>query len=132
MTSKERVRAVLNRRPVDRFPVDLWHTPEVAALLKRHFGVADDFSMWKSLGLDKLVWDFIDYHADEGNAAGAQVGAGAEDKGAVRTTWGVALRTVQAGAAQYDEVAEPPLRSFTEIIQMDEYPFWPDPERFDY
>jgi len=132
MTSKERVQAVLNRQPVDRFPVDLWHTLEVTTMLKRHFGVADDFAVWKSLGLDKIVWDFIDYRPDEGHAAGAQVGAGAEDKGAVRTAWGVPLRAVQAGAAHYDEVAEPPMRSFEEIVQVNEYPFWPDPDRFDY
>jgi hypothetical protein len=31
MTPKERIVAVLNRQPVNRLPVDLWHTPEVAA-----------------------------------------------------------------------------------------------------
>jgi uroporphyrinogen-III decarboxylase len=29
MTPRDRILAVLNRKPVDRIPVDLWHTPEV-------------------------------------------------------------------------------------------------------
>ena len=39
MNSRERVLATLNRQPVDRLPVDLWHTPEIAAALRAHFGV---------------------------------------------------------------------------------------------
>lgn len=61
MIPKERILAVLNRQQVDRLPVDLWHTPEVAAALRNHFKVADDFAMWRALGLDKIVWDFMDY-----------------------------------------------------------------------
>ena len=57
MTPKERILAILNRQPVDRLPVDLWHTPEIAAALRNHFKVADDFAMWRALGLDKIVWD---------------------------------------------------------------------------
>ena len=34
MNEKERVLAVLERQPVDRLPVDLWHTPEIAAELR--------------------------------------------------------------------------------------------------
>jgi len=29
MNSNERILAVLNRQPMDRLPVDLWHTPEI-------------------------------------------------------------------------------------------------------
>ena len=72
MTPKERILAVLNRQPVDRLPVDLWHTPEVAASLRQHFGVTDDFAMWRALGLDKIVWDFMDYRTDAGERAGGQ------------------------------------------------------------
>jgi len=50
MTPKQRILATLNRQPVDRTPVDLWHTPEIAADLRKHFGVPDDFAMWKASG----------------------------------------------------------------------------------
>ena len=54
---------------MDRLPVDLWHTPEIAAALRRHFKVTDDFAMWRALGLDKIVWDFMDYRTDAGERA---------------------------------------------------------------
>ena len=38
MTARERVLAVLNRDPVDRLPVDLWHTPEVGAAISNATG----------------------------------------------------------------------------------------------
>ncbi|MBI5693988.1 MAG: hypothetical protein HZC55_28265 [Verrucomicrobia bacterium] len=131
MTSKERILATLNRQPTDRTPVDLWHTPEVAAQLRRHCGVGDDLAMWKALGLDKIVWDFIEYRAESGEAAGAQSGAGAESAGG-RTMWGVPLRNIQAGEAQYAEFGAAPLAGYETAASLDRYPWWPKVERFDY
>jgi len=131
MTPKERILAVLNRQPVDRLPIDLWHTPEVAAALRRHFGVADDFAMWQALGLDKIVWDFMEYRPEAGDRAGAQSGAGAES-GGQSTMWGVPLRIVQAGEAQYAEFGDAPLAGYTSSSLLDDYPWWPNVERFDY
>jgi uroporphyrinogen decarboxylase len=108
MTPKERVLAVLNRQPVDRLPIDLWHTPEVAASLRRHFGASDDVAMWQALGLDKIVWDFMEYRTEAGDRVGALAGAGAEPSGET-TMWGVPLRVVQAGEAQYSEFGDAPL-----------------------
>src|ERR1035437_1517345 len=108
MTPKERILAVLNRQPGYRLPADLWHTPEIAAALRQHFGVQDDFAMWQALGLDKIVWDFMDYKTDAGERAGAQSGAGAES-GGDRTMWGVPLKQIQAGEAHYAEFGTAPL-----------------------
>ncbi len=130
MTPRERILAVLDRRPVDRLPVDLWHAPEVAAALRRHFAVGDDVSMWKALGLDKIAWDFLDYQAEDGDRARTLSGAGAEWRGR-RSMWGVALRTVQAGAARYEEFGDPPLAGCT-VSSLDEYARWPKVDRFDY
>jgi len=131
MTPKERVLATLNRQPVDRLPVDLWHTPEIASALRQHFGVSDDFAMWKALGLDKIVWDFMDYRTDAGDRAGAQSGAGAES-GGDRTMWGVPLKDIQAGEAHYAEFGDAPLASYDTPTALDDYPWWPKVERFDY
>lgn len=131
MTPRERVLAVLNRQPVDRLPVDLWHTPEIAAALRQHFGVADDLAMWRALHLDKIVWDFMDYKMDAGERAGAQSGAGAESSGA-RTMWGVPLRNIQAGEAHYAEFGEAPLAGYDTPASLDRYPWWPRVDRFDY
>lgn len=130
MTPKQRILAILNREPVDRIPVDLWHTPEIAAALRHHIGAADDFAMWKSLGLDKIVWNFIDYKTDEGRAGG-QSGAGAE-AGGDRTMWGVPLKNIQAGEANYAEFGDAPLAGYETEGSLDNYPWWPDVENFDY
>jgi uroporphyrinogen decarboxylase len=131
MNSKERVRAVLNRKPVDRLPVDLWHAPEIGAALRRHFNVTDDLAVYRALGLDKIVWVFMEYHSFSGDRAGAQSGAGAESVGN-RTMWGVPLRDIQAGDARYAEFAGAPLAEYETPASLDQYPWWPDIERFDY
>jgi uroporphyrinogen decarboxylase len=131
MAPKERTLAVLNGQPVDRLPVDLWHTPEIAAALRNHFKVADDFAMWRALGLDKIVWDFMDYRTDTGERAGGQSGAGAES-GGERTMWGVPLRQIQAGEAHYAEFGLAPMEYCQTPTDVEKYPLWPKVERFDY
>jgi uroporphyrinogen decarboxylase len=116
---------------VDRLPVDLWHTPEVAAALRRHCGVQDDFAMWQALGLDKIVWDFLDYKTDGDERAGAQSGAGAES-GGDRTMWGAPLKQIQAGEAHYAEFGAAPLADYDTPASLEAYPWWPQVDRFDY
>ncbi len=131
MTPKERIRAALERRPVDRAPVDLWFTPEVGAELRSYCRVTTDLDMFRALGLDKIVWVFMDYRSPEGERAGAQSGAGAESGGS-RTMWGVPLQDVQAGPAHYAEFGAPPLAEYPTAAALDDYPGWPDPDRLDY
>ena len=129
LTPKQRVHAVLAREAVDRLPVDLWYTPEVGDSLRAACGVASDIEMYRALGLDKLVWVFMEYVTPDHLRAGAQVGA---DHSEQRTMWGVPLRGVQAGSAVYAEFAAAPLADFPTIPSLDDYPWWPDVERFDY
>ena len=131
MKPKERLLAALQRQPTDRTPVDLWHTPEIGAALREHFGAKDDFEVYAALGLDKIVWVFMDYQTEDGERAGAQSGAGAES-GGDRTMWGVPLKGIQAGAAHYAEFGEAPLRDYNTPASLDRYPWWPAVERFDY
>ena len=131
MDPRQRVLAVLQRQPVDRLPIDLWHTPEIGEMLRAHCGVSDDLAMYKALGLDKIVWVFLDYKTDLGGRAGAQSGAGAESAGG-RTMWGVPLKYVQAGEAHYAEFGEAPLAGYDTPTALDRYPHWPTPDRFDY
>ena len=129
MNSKERVLNILDRKPVDRMPVDIWHTPEVEKALIDHVGAVDDFDMWKKLGLDKIVWVFMDYKTDKGESAGSQVGASAMGE---RTMWGVPLKEVEAGDAHYQEFIEPPMQGYETLADLAKYPFWPNPDQFDY
>lgn len=130
MTPRQRILATLNRQPADRAPVDLWHTPEIGVALRKHFGVSDDLGVYRAMGLDKIVWVFMDYKAETGERAGAQSGAGAESGGS-RTMWGVPLRGIQAGEAHYAEFGEAPLREFETAASLDDYPYWPVVDKFD-
>ena len=67
MNARERILAVLNREPVDRLPVDLWHTPEVGEMLRHYCGVNDDLAIYRALNLDKIVWVFMDYQTTRPN-----------------------------------------------------------------
>lgn len=127
MNPRERVLAVLNRGPVDRLPVDLWHTPEIGAALRSYFGLPDDLAMYQALGLDKIVWVFMEYATEHGETAGSQVGAEASG---TRTMWGVPLQAVQAGAAHYEEFGDAPMAGYDSARSIDDYPYWPDPDRF--
>lgn len=129
MKPRERILAVLNREPVDRMPVDLWHTPEIVDMLIEHTGARDDFDMWQRLNLDKIVWNFMDYRSDADEVAGSQVGA---QKMGQRTMWGALLRDIEAGAARYQENVAPPLLGVESPAELADYPYWPDPDRFEY
>ncbi len=131
MTPRERVLATLKRQPTDRTPVDLWHTPEIGAALRKHFSVGSDVEVYRKLGLDKIVWVFMDYQMAVGDRAGAQSGAGAESGGS-RTMWGVPLKGIQTGEAHYAEFGEPPLGGYDSPASLSDYAFWPDVDRFDY
>jgi uroporphyrinogen decarboxylase len=131
MKPRERILATLRREPVDRIPVDLWHTPEIGAALRHHFGVADDLAVYRTLGLDKIVWVFADYCHESGQSAGGSPG-GDPDDAESRTMWGAPLRSIQAGGAHYTEFASAPLADFNTAASLDDYPWWPRVDRFDY
>lgn len=131
MTHRERILAILNRQPVDRLPIDLWHTPEVGAMLRKHCGVTDDLAMYRALALDKIVSVFMDYRTESGERAGAQAGAGAEDGGS-RTMWGAPIKNIAAGDAHYAEFGSAPLLGYETPESLCDYPWWPQVDRFNY
>jgi uroporphyrinogen decarboxylase len=129
MTPRERILAALDRKAADRTPVDLWHTPEVGAALRKHTRTQTDLEMYQALGLDKIVWVFASYKFASGDVSGSQVGA---QPSVQRTMWGAPLKGMTAGSAHYDEVAHAPMADYESPSQVERYPYWPDPERFDY
>lgn len=56
MNSRERVLSALERKGYDRIPVHHEGTPEVNAILRDHFGVADDLALAEVLGDD---WRYV-------------------------------------------------------------------------
>jgi uroporphyrinogen decarboxylase len=131
MNAKERILAILNREHVDRIPVDLWYTPEIGEALKKHFWVQDEWEMWRAMELDKIAWVFPGYVGYlDGEEEDAPMGS--THFGGSRTMWGTPLRKVKAGEATYEEFGTPPLTGYETPDSLEEFPYWPDPERFDY
>ncbi len=122
MTPRERILATINRQPVDRSPVDLWCTPEVLDSLRAYTGVQDEFALYNKLGIDKIVWIFPGYGGRFFDP---------NDSGEI-TMWGVPTRMVKAGLATYQEYIDPPIADYYDLAQLDSYPSWPLPEKFDY
>ena len=121
MTPKERWRAVMERRPVDRVPTDYWATGEVTHALKKHFDLRTDLDLWQKLGIDRNVGigpALRDPHSEERDGA---------------NVWG--LRHVRiayaGGAGTYDEVVQSPLAGAETVQEIESYP-WPDPSWCDY
>jgi uroporphyrinogen decarboxylase len=122
MKPHERILATLERKPVDRVPVDVWLTPEVLASLRQHTGEQDELALYGKLGVDKIVWIFPGYRAEKFDPN--------ESEG--RDPWGVPTRRVQSGLATYQEYGEGPLAAYDDPAQLDGYEFWPDPDGFNY
>ena len=123
MTPRERILATLHRKTVDRLPVDLWCTPEVLESLRAHTGKQDELEVYQALGLDKIAWVFPGYGTS---------GRFDPNEGNGQTMWGVPTRMIKAGLATYQEFGTPPLGEMDDPAQLDDYPLWPDPNRFDY
>lgn len=123
MKPHERILAILERRDVDRIPVDVWLTPEVLSSLMARFNETNELALYSRMGLDKIVWIFPGYGGGSYDPNRSEGG---------RTHWGVPTRTVKAGAATYLEFGEPPLGQMEEPDELDEFKLWPDPDRFDY
>ncbi len=123
MTSHERILKTLNREPVDRVPIDIWHTSEVLESLKEYAGESDELELYRKLGIDKIVWILPRYLGGEPSDPNAVEG---------RDTWGVPTRKVRSGLATYHEFGKGPLSDYEEPEELDDYELWPDPDKFDY
>ncbi|MBT3480546.1 MAG: hypothetical protein HN457_03835, partial [Opitutales bacterium] len=122
MTPRERIFNTLNRQAVDRIPIDIWHTPEVLESLKSYTGKNDELELYNKLGIDKIVWLLPQYQK--------AISDPNEDEG--HDTWGVPTRKVRSGQATYHEFGKGPLADYEEPEELDDYPLWPDPDKFDY
>jgi len=121
MTARERILHTLERKPVDRPPVDMWYVGEILQALYQHTGTDNEPAMWRALGVDKWAWVNPAY---TGALARQQPGAAAVNH------WGVQFKTIQSGPATYMEPLELPLAGYT-LENLNEDP-WPDPDAFDY
>lgn len=123
MTPIERIQAILNRQPVDRIPVDIWHTGEVYESLCRETGATDEIGLYQTLGLDKIIWFGATY---KGPIRPPQT------SNEITNYWGMRMKPVQAGQAEYQEFLDFPLVEYPTVKSLEDYPWWPDSAQFDY
>ncbi len=117
MSPKERWLAVLERKPVDRVPCDIWATPEIVQKLCEHFSCDDYWQVTDKLGIDRP------YHIG-GKYVGPELAKNTN-------IWGVKFRTIDYGTGEYSEVEYAPLADVKTIRELEEYP-WPSADWFDY
>lgn len=122
MTPKERIWATINRQTVDCPPVDLWCTPEVLDSLRKYTSLEDEMAVYNKLGIDKIVWVFPGYGGRFFDP---------NDSGEI-TMWGVPTRMIKAGLARYQEYINPPIANYMDVSELSDYPYWPNPDNFDY
>ena len=115
--------AILSRGFVDRVPIDIWHTAEVLLSLAEHTGCADKLEIYRALGIDKIVWFTQEYREDA---------LPEREDGLIRDNWGCYRKGIAAGPAVYEEIVKHPLQGFDTPESLDDYPWWPDPDNFDY
>jgi len=121
MNAYERVQHSLKRERCDRFPADMWATDETIKMLIKGVGAADEKSMYKALGVDKIIWVKADYSL-----------CPAIPEGFSRSNeWGVLYRELGYESGVYDEVALAPLSKFESLVEYENYN-WPDPDLFNY
>jgi len=122
MTPHERTLATVNRKPVDRVPVDVWLTPEVLESLLRHVGETDEYELYRKLGVDKIAWIFPGYGREKFDPNDGQGMA----RGAFPP------RKSSPGSPRIRNTAPDRLLRWDDPSQLGDYPLWPDPDRFNY
>jgi uroporphyrinogen decarboxylase len=120
MNPRERMLAAIARQPLDRFPTDMWATPEVLAKLRTHFGSGVD--LHAALKLDGFK-----------GAGPAYIGPPlpAMPEGESIDYWGIRSRKMAYDTGVYNETAEPALRDCRTVDDLRRYP-WPRVEWFDF
>lgn len=123
MNSRERILAILDREQFDRIPVDIWCTHEVHQSLCEYAGVQDELELYRILGIDKILWVSAKYKGPIRQS---------QNDGESTNFWGMRMKRIQAGLAAYDEFLDYPLEQYNSSESLNDYPWWPDVDLFDY
>lgn len=118
MTPKERWLAVLQRKPVDRLPMDYWGTAEATENLMAYLNVESHEEMCRALHIDRPI-----------SVAPAYVGPtllGDLDM------YGRRFETIEYETGIYTECIEHPLAGFNTVEEIKASYVWPTADWFDY
>ena len=65
MSSRERILAAIDHKPVDCLPMDYWGTPEMTAKLMKSLGTVTEVDLWNRLDVDKIIGVWAKYIGPE-------------------------------------------------------------------
>ena len=123
MTPKQRIISILNREKVDRIPVEIWYTDEVLQSLRDSTGLVEEVDIYRLLGVDKILWAEIVYLGEIRPP---------DNEHAITDHWGCQRKKVRAGQAHYDEFLDYPLANYHSPESLEDYPWWPQVDQYDY
>ncbi len=124
MTSRERIIAAIDHKPVDKIPTDYWGTPEITSKLMKALGIKQEIDLWKRLDIDKIITIKPTY-----------IGPKLEDDGTMKTDlWGIKHRTISYcnGEGEYEEMCHHPLGPYSTIDEIEANYTWPSADWFDF
>ncbi len=117
MTSKERVLRNYTFQPVDRFTIDFCAESKVYALLREHYGVADDLALMERL--------HVDFRYPKPQWIGFPL---VDEQGRPTDYFGIP----RAGAGDFGYALTHPLAEVETIGDVEVYPKWPSPDMWNY
>jgi uroporphyrinogen decarboxylase len=118
MTPRERWLAILQRKPVDRVPMDYWSTSEATEKLLKHLQVADTKEMFARLHIDPVI-------TVGGRYVGPQPPKG-ED------IYGCRYKLADYGTGVYNECIYNPFAKFNSVEEIEANYTWPKSDWWDY
>ncbi len=117
MTSKERVLRNYTFQPIDRFTIDFCASTDVYTSLKAYYGVKSDLELMETLHVD-FRWPRPKW-----------IGFPLEDEQGRPTDY---FGIPRGGAGDFGYALVHPLAEVSCIADVEAYPFWPDPDMWDY
>jgi uroporphyrinogen decarboxylase len=117
MTSKERVLRNYTFQRVDRFTIDFCASSDVYAALQQYYSVPTD--------LDLMVALHVDFRYPKPNWIGFPL---VDKQGRPTDYFGIP----RTGAGDFGYPILHPLAHVSSVAEVEEYPFWPTPDMWDY
>lgn len=125
MTSKERVRAVMQRQKPDRIPAAFEAVGPVVNRLMKEYGFADYDQLIKKFDID------IVYAAPRYIGPALEPRGGSQGGKVVRSYWGYEETLHDTAIDSYYVTSYFPLSGVSSVEEVENYP-WPNPDWFDY
>jgi uroporphyrinogen decarboxylase len=126
MNPRQRILAAIRHQPLDRFPTDMWATPEVWEKLYCHFNItgrspADRMALYDRIGIDGIIGITPPY-----------IGPTLPIINGIRyDEWGMGYRMQEYGSGAYDEQVVFPLQQANSPKELVAFS-WPSADWYDY